>query len=46
LQPQSRVVTAPNEVLSKTWSLQHPCSIWIWSGCSSPTFCKAGCKPA
>src|SRR6266478_3936335 len=47
LLPQSRVVTAPDEVLSlkQTWSLQHPCSIWIWPGCSSPTFCKAGCKP-
>src|SRR5437016_2256408 len=47
LQPQSRVATAPDEVLSlkQTWSLQHPCSIWIWPGCSSPTFCKAGCKP-
>src|ERR1700736_6050259 len=47
LQPQSRVVTAPDEVLNfkPTWSLQHPCSIWIWPGCSSLTFCKAGCKP-
>lgn len=47
LQPQSRVITAPNKVLSfkQTWSLQHPCSIWIWPGCSSLTFCKAGCKP-
>ena len=47
LQPQSRVITAPNEVLSfkQTWSLQHLGSIWIWPGCSSLTFCKAGCKP-
>ena len=48
LQPQSRVVTAPNEVLNfkQAWSLQHLGWIWIWPGCSSPTFCKAGCKPA
>lgn len=48
LQPQSRVVTAPDEVLSlkQTWSLWgHLGSIWIWPGYSSPTFCKAGCKP-
>ena len=30
----------------QTWSLQHLGWIWIWPGCSSPTFCKAGCKPA
>jgi hypothetical protein len=49
LQPQSRVVTASDEVLSlkQTWSLwRHLGSIWIWPGCSSLTFCKAGCKPA
>src|ERR1700730_16130145 len=49
LQPQSRVATAPDEVLSRkqTWSLwRHLGSIWIWPGCSSPTFCKAGCKRA
>ena len=46
LQPQSRVITAPDEVLSKTWSLRHLGWIWIWPGCSSPIFCKAGCKPA
>ena len=47
LQPQSRVITAPNEVLSfkQPWSLQHLGSIWIWPGCSSLTFSKAGCKP-
>jgi hypothetical protein len=47
LQPQSRVITAPDEVLNfkQAWSLQHLGWIWIWSGCSSPIFCKAGCKP-
>src|ERR1700740_296607 len=48
LQSQSRVVQAPDEVLNfkQRWSLQHLGWIWIWLGCPSPTFWKAGCKPA